>query len=61
MSCVLFISIETLLENVAGAIEHTFAGIQIVRSWKKTVISCSYHLTPSVIGNNLIPMFDYLN
>jgi hypothetical protein len=61
VSCALFISIETLLENVAGAIEHTFAGIQIVGSWKKTVISCSSHLTPSVIENNLIPMFDYLN
>ncbi len=61
-SCVLFTAIETLMGNLPGAANHIAGGIQIVRSWKKERSkSGSSHLSPKLIENNLIPIFDHMN
>jgi hypothetical protein len=60
--CLLFMSIETLLGNMRGAVVHMSGGIQIVRSWKQErANTASSRLSPKFIENNLIPIFDHMN
>lgn len=62
VSCLLFISIEALLGNMTGVVNHVFGGIQILRSWKKDrARSSSSRLSPKFIENNLIPIFEHMN
>jgi hypothetical protein len=61
-SCVLFIAIETLMGNLPGAANHVAGGIQILRSWRKDrAKEGSSRLSPKLIENNLIPIFDHIN
>jgi hypothetical protein len=62
VSCVIFITLESLVGNMPRAANHMVAGIQIARLWKKERAQpASSRLSPKFIESNIIPFFDQMN